>query len=404
MKYDVVVVGAGPAGSTTAKFLAEDKINVLLIDKEKFPRDKSCGGGIPIRLLNKFPYLKEKKLIDTYSYGGYVYISPKQHKISFQKDEPIFASVLRKTFDYGLVKLAIESGVNFLDNTICENIIIEKDKVITKLNNGKKIESEIVVGADGIRSIVAKKSRLAPTKKFIGICLYEESPVKKEILDQYFTEKRLGYLHHKVLGINGFAWAIPKNEHINIGIGELKKPGEKKSEKTNLKEIFKNYIKVLKDQKLIPPQIKGEKILGGVIPIRPLKKTYSDRLLLCGDAAGLVNPSTGAGIEYAMTSGKIAAAVIKEALEENNTSARKLSKYQKLWKKDFGKDIKLFLLIQNRWGRNLEKLIHLIEKDPKFLEMAFGILNGNVRIYKNKWMILRRLLYLYIQDFFRGNT
>ena len=64
--FDVVVVGAGPAGSTAAKFLAEKGVKVLLIDKSKFPRDKSCGGGIPIRTLKKFKYIKEKNLIESY--------------------------------------------------------------------------------------------------------------------------------------------------------------------------------------------------------------------------------------------------------------------------------------------------------------------------------------------------
>ena len=77
MRYEVVVVGAGPAGSTAAKFLSEKGVKVLLIDKEKFPRDKSCGGGLPYQVMKRFKYVTKEGLVDSYSYGGYAY-SPSQ--------------------------------------------------------------------------------------------------------------------------------------------------------------------------------------------------------------------------------------------------------------------------------------------------------------------------------------
>ena len=69
MNYEVAIIGAGPAGSTAAKFLSEKGVKVILIDKVKFPRDKPCGGGIPVRVLKKFKYLEEYDLIESYSYG-----------------------------------------------------------------------------------------------------------------------------------------------------------------------------------------------------------------------------------------------------------------------------------------------------------------------------------------------
>ena len=69
MKYDVIVVGSGPAGSTAAKFIAEKGFKILLIEKDKLPRDKPCGGGLPVRVLNRFSYVKNKDIIESYSYG-----------------------------------------------------------------------------------------------------------------------------------------------------------------------------------------------------------------------------------------------------------------------------------------------------------------------------------------------
>ena len=105
MKYEVVVVGAGPAGSTAAKFLSEKGVKVLLVDKSKFPRDKPCGGGLPARVLKRFEYIKD--LIDSYSYGSYAYSPSLKFKMEFQQNDPFVAMILRNKFDYGLVKLAL---------------------------------------------------------------------------------------------------------------------------------------------------------------------------------------------------------------------------------------------------------------------------------------------------------
>ena len=342
MEYEVIIVGAGPAGSTAAKFLSEKGIKVLLLDKSKFPRDKPCGGGIPIRILKKFRYIEEEELIDTYSYGGFAYFSSSNQKVALQKNEPIYAAVLRKVFDYDLVKLAIKSGANFIDGKMVKDVEILKDKATVILADGARIESQIIIGADGVWSIVAKKTGLGQHGKKVGMCLYQEYSMNSKILDKYFTDKRLGYMHHRVQGINGFGWVIPKKEHINIGIGEIRSLTIASQRKINLKEVFNKYIDELKENGLIPSNLEIGRAKGAVVPACPLAKTYSNRIIICGDAAGLANPSTGAGIEYAMTSGKIAAEVISEALKTGDTTARFLSKYESMWKKDFGKDIKFY--------------------------------------------------------------
>ncbi len=210
MKYEVVIVGAGPAGSTAAKFLSEKGIKVLLLDKSKFPRDKPCGGGIPIRVLKSFKYLEEKELIDSYSYGGFAYFSSSDSKVTLQKNEPIYATLIRKVFDYDLVKLAIKSGATFIDGTKVNDVKIFEDRAKIILDNKSEIESQIVIGADGIWSVVAKKVGLGKPGKVVGMCLYKEFLMDSKLLDEYFTKKRLGYMHHRVQGINGFGWVIPK--------------------------------------------------------------------------------------------------------------------------------------------------------------------------------------------------
>ena len=133
------------------------------------------------------------------------------------------------------------------------------------------------------------------------------------MLDKYFGELRLGYIHSKFDSLNGYGWVFPKNKHINIGIGELDYNPQQNKSKTNLKNVYYNYISTLKKQKLIPEKIKINNIKGGAFPIIPLNKTYSKKVILVGDAAGFVNPVSGEGIYYAMASGQLAAETIQKA-------------------------------------------------------------------------------------------
>jgi geranylgeranyl reductase family protein len=400
MKYDVVIVGAGPAGSTAAKFLSEKGIKVLLLDKSKFPRDKSCGGGIPVRVLKKFKFIEEKDLIESYIYGGCVYSPSQKYKVKLQKNEPLSAMVLRKKFDYGLVKIAIDAGTTFIDGKCAAGIQIFPDKAKISFTDKTSIESEIVIGADGVWSAVAKQSGLSQNCKNIGMSIVCEYAMSPKMLDYYFTEKRIAYIHLNIGGIKGYGWVFPKKKHVNLGICEFESINTKRNNKLNFKKVYESYVQILKENKVIPNNLKIGKIKGAALPIRPLEKTYADRVILCGDAAGLINPSTGAGIDYAMTSGKIAANVIADALEAGVTTEKFLSKYQKIWKKDFGSDIQTLLRVQKRWGEKNEEVIKLASRDKKISELAYGFITGNLRIYECRLKIVRLLLYLYFQNLF----
>jgi len=398
MKYDVVIVGAGPAGSTAAKFLSEKGVKVLLSDKSKFPRDKPCGGGIPVRVLKKFKYIEEKDLIESYIYGGYVHSPSQKYKVKLQKNEPLSATVLRKKFDYGLVKFAIECGTTFLDGKSAADIRIFSDKAKISFTDGTSIESEIVIGADGVWSAVAKQSGLRQNCKNIGMSIVCEYPIGAKMLDYYFTEKRIAHIHLNIGGIKGYGWVFPKKKHVNLGICEFESINNKRNSKLNFKKVYESYVQILKENKVIPHSLNVGEIKGAALPIRPLEKTYADRVILCGDAAGLINPSTGAGIDYAMSSGKIAANVIADALGAGDTTEKFLSKYQTIWKKDFGRDIKTLLRVQKRWGEKNEEVIKLASTDKGISELAYGFITGNLRIHECKLKIVRLLLYLHFKN------
>ncbi len=403
LHFDVVVVGAGPAGSTAAKFLSEKGVKVLLIDKSKFPRDKPCGGGIPIRTLNKFKYIEKKHLIESYSYGGNLHAMSPKCSLEVPTNTPLVAMILRKKFDYGLVKLAIENGTTFFDKKAVREINILENKVISKTSDGSKIESQIVIGADGVWSTIAKQCLLRSINNNMGLCLFQEFPIRTNTLDEFYTEKRVIHVYIKLQGVVGYGWVFPKKKHINIGICEFESYKDKPSKMKNLKNTYIDFIEILKNDEIIPKNIVIDKCKGAFLPLKPLPKTYANRVILCGDAAGLINPATGEGIHYAMSSGQIGSDIIINALEKGNTSAKFLSKYESAWKKDFGKDIKIFLRAKNGFRKKGSNLIKIVSKDKKITEIAIGVTTGNISVSECKFKLIRRFLYLYFKELLHIN-
>ncbi|MDY6865205.1 MAG: NAD(P)/FAD-dependent oxidoreductase [Halobacteriota archaeon] len=348
MKYEVVVVGAGPTGSTAAKFLAEKGVSVLMVDKSKFPRDKICGGSMDVRILEDFKYLQNcKELIECYCKGSYIYSPSLKHKIKFESGNPTSLCVLRDKFDEGLKNLAVDAGAEFIDGNGVKDLETSVNRAEVRLEDGRSIKTEVIIGADGVRSIASKKSGLKPKwgPDEIASCVIQELNIGESTVDEFFTEKRYKHLHIRFGGIFGYGWVFPKKEHLNIGIGAIQ---SKTKGRLNLNEQFNDYIKTLKGQKIIPDDLVLGKCKGWPLPLKlPLKKCYADRIILCGDAAGFVNPIDGGGLIFGMYTGKIAAEVISWALNGRGTSEAYLSKYKAECDKLFGRKLKRSLLIRN---------------------------------------------------------
>ncbi len=393
MKYDVTIVGGGPAGSTAAKFLSEKGFKTLLIDKCKFPRDKACGGGIPSRVLDRFDYLKNTDLIESYSYGGIAFSPSLKYKLELIETKPIAAMIIRNKFDHGLLKFAEDSGTIVDEGKKVVDIKILEDSSRVFLDNGSIIDTEIVIGADGVWSTVAKKTGLHSNKRWLAVCVFKEYKLGEATVDKYFGYNRCGHLYARFKNISGYGWIFPKKEHLNIGIGCSIKRGDVLDIKINLLDSFSNFIDTLKKQKIVPIDLKTDRVKGGALPTYPLDKTYSNRVILIGDAAGVINPITGEGIYYAMSSGEIGANVVSKALESENTSEAFLSKYQTYWKKDFGEDIDLMLSSINvRQEQSIEKYFKMASKDKKLTELLIRSLTGQISIKDNKWKIARRII------------
>jgi len=398
MKYDVIVVGAGPAGSTAAKYLAEKGIPVVLIDKDEFPREKPCGGGLPTRVQIRFPYIKP--FIDSVSYGSITYSSSLRYKLDFIREKPLLMNVLRKDFDHGLVNLAVKAGATFLAGKTVIDVSIRQNNASVLLDDGQTIEAQAVIGCDGTQSVVADKTNLSKKLEALCIALVQEQPLTPKQLDKYFTKKRLVHLFIKAQGIAGYGWMFPKKNCVNIGIGEFQSAIPKSKSKTPLKETYEAFIAVLKEKGLLPKDFPVENLKGAILPIFPLENTYGTRVILCGDAAGFVNPISGEGIYYAMASGQIAANVIADGLKAKDLRKQFLSHYQILWNDDFGKDLKLLGRFNKQWGTDSEKIVRLLTRDKKFAQLIIGVTGGQISFSKYKNVLVMRFIYASLKDLF----
>ena len=398
MKYDVVVVGAGPAGATAAKVLTEKGIHVLLIDKETFPRDKPCGGGLPVRVLTRYPYLEQHHLIDSHSSSIRVHSPSQQHIIDVKKNETVIAMVLRNTFDSGLVNLAIQSGAEFLGGKRVASMMTDRDRATVSLEDGTIIETSYIIAADGMWSTLAKQLGEPQSNEFTGVCAVEEYKLGEDAMDQLFGVERCIHIHLSVLGIAGYGWVFPKKEHVNIGLCEFRHALSSPQEKKNLKTLYGQYIDLLKEHNVIPQTLQIKNVKGGVFPTRPLLRTYGTRTVLCGDAAGLTNPLTGEGIYYAMVSGEIAAKVLNDAISYGWVDESALARYQRGWKKEFGNDFPRYLMVSKRWKLQKDNLVRLLGSDQKIIDTVLTVVMKPVSLKTIRWKVARRFIYLYLRD------
>jgi len=401
-KTDICIIGAGPAGSTAAKFLAQKGFNVKLIDRQKFPRDKPCGGGLPYQVLKRYPYINNENFVDSYSFGGYAYSSSLNYKIVVRDKEPIIAMTLRRNFDKNLVDLAMGEGVDFVDGCNVKNVKITNEKAQVFLDDRSIVTCDILIGADGVFSKIAEKTGLRKRGEETGICILNEYEVDEKIIDEFFGKERFVKILSRFQGIYGYGWVFPKSKHLNIGIGEVGYRPKNRG-KINLKNLYENFFSTLKKLKIIPEELKIKQCRGGALPIIPLNQTYCDRTLLVGDAAGFINPFSGEGIYYAMASGENASIVIEKAFSREKFSSKFLSSYQKLWMKDFGRDIFAFYnLAKNRRGKSNENIFKVAAKYDVLSDLFLKIMIGRLPLRQNKWKVIRRYAIGYLKEVFRN--
>lgn len=316
MKYDVIVVGAGPAGLMAARELEKAHLNYLVIDsKKKIGEPLRCGEGLRLSYADE---LFDKKSMTRqngfYERTGLEFRTPtvqRRFDVPFcELDRPVFEKWLSTPVKKGLMM-----------QTACKDIIIKEDyaEVIT---DNATFQCDIAILCYGANFGIQKRYGLIKKDASLMKCygaLVKNHKMKNSDLTFYYD-----------CGPLGAFWLFPKGNHIaNIGVGTLAK--------ADLKKDFNRMFKEIPELKEARPYY----TYAGCVPCSgPIEKTYSDRMLVCGDAAGLTHAASGEGICYALMSGKLAGQVASDACRSKNFSSMFLKNYEKLWKKRMFKLIK----------------------------------------------------------------
>jgi geranylgeranyl reductase family protein len=290
--YDAVVVGAGPAGSATAIHLARRGARVLLADRARFPRDKPCGGGLTGRALRHAPCDVTpvvEHVVDCFRLRlRYATEFTRRHR------EPLILMTQRRRLDAHLAEQAAAAGAEVRLGARVDDVTAGDDRVSVSIA-GERFHAHVLVGADGANGVVARATGLAEGIVH-GVAL--EGNVDWQTLGRGRFEQTAVIELGVVPG--GYGWVFPKGDHANLGVGGWGGEGPR----------LRDHLARLARAHGVPASALSE-VKGHRLPMRRLGATPSaGRVLLVGDAAGLVDPLSGDGIYEAFVSAELAAEAI----------------------------------------------------------------------------------------------
>ncbi len=369
---DLIIVGAGPAGSVCAYHAAKNGLAVMLIDKKEFPRFKSCGGALSLRTLANLGPKGKRNYSCTVD--GLCLYSPKLRLAEFTQKESL-RMIIRKEWDHQLFLDAVDAGAESITNMVVD--IVKKDEsAIVRLKDGKEIKSRFVVIADGTgnRSYKTKFGFTQPYDHMARTVCVEVEHDDQWIIEN-LGEGRKPSLFFGVVP-RGYGWLFPKKGFINIGIGfgNSSKPNETQF------QVFDRFARQLKEMQLIPEDIDLSSRVAHPVPFKkPFDPIGIDNMLVVGDAGGFVSPVTGEGLYYGTASGRFAAEAISEAIDEEADNLT--NNYRQKWMSDFGKDmIKYGLWIADfvyKSNFRMETFVRLLAADKETRvhvgKMVFGL-------------------------------
>lgn len=343
--YDVVVVGSGPGGATTAKFASAAGLRVLLLDKrQELGAPVQCSGAVSRHALLENEVIISDEFIQEPIYGfsifhsngentktDYRLLKPDEYGSSDGK-VPLGYVVDRRRFDRYLMTQAERHGVEVLLKAEALDMHIENGLAVLKVrhfNEELNIRCSVVVAADGLQSQVGKWAGLQTHIKFteLASCL-------QFVTDGVEVEGLLEIITGHEWAPGGYAWVFPKGHgYTEIGLGVICSMTQRNAQ-YHLDHFLKNSF--------MKERFKNAQILevqGGGVPLsHPLRTQYADNLILVGDAARQVNPITGGGIHTALTAGRIAGQFLAKHLSKSNDcTAQSMSQYQDLWMAANGK-------------------------------------------------------------------
>ncbi|MCX9083974.1 MAG: NAD(P)/FAD-dependent oxidoreductase [Candidatus Methanoperedens sp.] len=374
-KYDIIVVGAGPGGSITAKTCAKAGLDVLLIEKRQEIGDPvRCAEGCAKEGLIK--HIQPDKRWIAAEVKGSKIIAPDGTQIKMSEEDSggkAGYTLERKVFDRALAQEAAIAGAEVMVKTRATGLLRTNGRVsgINAMYMGEthEIKADIVIGADGVESKVGRWGGIDTSLKPDDIDTCAQFLVTNIDAGEYSK-----FFMGEKYTPGGYVWIFPKGPNsANVGLGIL----GSKCGKVRPISLLENFMKTnMPEGKVI------EIVVGGVPVGGPIERTVADGLILVGDAARQSDPLTGGGIINAMDAGKIAAEVCIKAKEKGDYTIRTLNEYEHRWRATIGKQLIRSLKVKNLLVKlsdeQLNQLAHSLEEIdtskmplPKVLPILF---------------------------------
>ena len=339
-EYDLIVVGAGPAGSSAAYAAAKNGIKVALLEKEENVAQTVRTSGV-----TWIDYAKEFGIPeDCYNpIRTYNFCSP-NNTVSITDNKPKAAVLdVRKTYRF-LADMAKKNGAEIFVNTNVTNVITENGSIVgvkaSSSNSEMIFHARMLIDASGFQSAVSKSLGLVKQWERFGVGAEYEAEVENVKSDTWWL--MVGQMYSPA----GYAWIFPLGKNIvRIGVG-VGKPESDVDPTQRLDELIEKGAGPIKDL----GKITKKEFHYGLIPNEGLsRKTVYDNLILVGDTAGMANPLVLEGIRYAIKYGRVAGDVASKAIKSGDTSEKALQYYEEIWKKEIESKIKSAHKVQARW-------------------------------------------------------
>lgn len=378
-RYDVIIVGAGPAGACAGYAAASAGLNVLILERRKLPRYKTCGGGIPVSVGDLLPDIDPALFCEstvTHLRHTWKFADAYLGELNPNPDEKTMSlwMVQRSAFDEYLTNRAIAAGSVVHDSTFVRTIERSANgKVTVTTENGDSFAADFIIGADGAVGRVSRAGGLRKDRQ-LAIALEAEIPHAWGNGSPHL-QAHIGHLEYGVP--RGYAWIFPKANHLSIGAGyfgrrSASNRGEAK--KKDLADWINGYLRSMQ----LPEADQSIEFHGHPLPIwngSEEIQAWDGRLILAGDAAGMVNPLFGDGISYACRTGKRAAESIIQG-----TSAD----WTKTVAAEFGTDMDAALDIA-KYFYQLSKLCYKLGvKHPRGTRLAGRLIAGDLKFSEIK--------------------
>jgi len=349
--YDVVVVGAGPAGSVVARQIAEAGFDVLLVEKrQEIGSPVRCAEGVDAEGLSRF--IKPDPRWIAARIKKYRIFSPDGNSVTIPLGKDTLWILERRIFDRELANLAARAGCTVRAKTRAYGLVLEGKRVrgvhLATLGTSYTVKSKIVIGADGVESQVGRWGGLHTVPKMNDIAKAAQYLIANADVEQDMCEFHLG----RQVAPRGYAWVFPKgNAMANVGLGIS---GDFQGEKTTYQYLQDFVFKRFPGTSTLGLIIGGIPVSGGV------RRLVADGLMIVGDAAHQADPFGGGGILTAMTAAALAAKVAIDALASGDCSMRRLQVYEQEWHNTVGKELKRLYRIKQAYLKQSDDTLNEI--------------------------------------------